>query len=71
MGPVGQKISRMSIVEYILAYHDRYEYRISWLSYFTQKRNYHSCFQALPSAPEQLGHYWFFFRSLLSLGTWK
>jgi len=38
MGPVGQKISRMSIVEYILAYHDRYEYRISWLSYFTQKK---------------------------------
>ena len=36
MDPVGQQDSRASIFEYVLTYHDSYEYRFSWLSCLTQ-----------------------------------
>ena len=36
MDPVGQQDSRASIFEYVLTYHDSYEYRFSWLPCLTQ-----------------------------------
>ena len=40
--PVGQQDLRVSIFEYVLSYHDSYEYRFSWLPCLTQKKGDHS-----------------------------
>ena len=38
MEPVVQQDWGVSIIEYLLSYHDRYEYNLNELSHFTQKK---------------------------------